>query len=494
MNKKTGKIARNSFFLASGKGFEMLVALLSAIIIARYLGAKGFGQFAFIRAIGFIAMPLIDSGAFNIVVRDICIDFNRAGRLLVSCLLLNIITCCVIVLCAWGYFSVADSHEAELPICIYWVIIAQTFMMMQKIILSVFIAAEKMIYSSVMQSVQKIILLVLYLVMIFFNLGLTHIFGAVLAANCISFALTAILLLKKFSFQITGWHPKQMGYLIKESYVIMVSAVLSEGRSYANIFLLKSMSTLNQVSFFQIPHRIITPLQIIPRSMILAIFPTFSQMGSRADDRAELSLIYQSMVKYMTLIFTPICVLVCLGASPIVLILFGKPFLASVLPLQICIWGIWFFSLSAIMEDLLIAINRQQLIGIGTVIGLIANIGVAVYLIPEHGASGASVGLVSGNIAHFTVLFMAVSRMLKQVHFFQTIYKIVGAGILMAVAAVVCQPWIHLFAALLLSFMVYVGCIYKFNTLNDNEWHYLKTGGLKIKSKILPAKKSPKQI
>jgi O-antigen/teichoic acid export membrane protein len=374
------------------------------------------------------------------------------------------------------------------------VIIAQTFIVMQKTILAIFIAAEKMIYSSIMQSAQTMILLALYFVMIYFKLGLIHIFGAILAANSISVALTVILLLKKFSLQFTGWHPRQMGYLTKESYVIMISAMLSEGRSYANIFLLKSMSTLNQVSFFQIPHRIITPFQIIPRSIILAIFPTFSQMGSRADDSVALSLIYQSMVKYMTLIFIPICVLLCLGASPIILILFGKPFLASVLPLQICIWGIWFFSLSAIMEDLLIAINKQQLIGIGSVIGLIANVGIAVLLIPEYGASGASVGLVSGNLAQFTVLFLGVRRLLKQVHFFRTIYKIVGAGMLMGATAVICKAWIHLFAALPLSFIIYAGCIYKFNTLTDNEWYYLKAGGLKIKSKILPVKKPPKQI
>ena len=492
MSKQSKKITLNSAFLLSGKGIEFIATLLAAVLLARYLGTAGYGEFAFVRACGFILMPFIGWGGFNIIIRDISVDMDRAGSLINNSILLNIISCMVCLLIAWTYFIVSGLSviKLQLPICL--IIIAQTLLTIQRNMSVIFIATEKMQYHAVLQAFQRFFIVILYLIVILLKLEMIYIFIAIFLNNFLVLTLTWWIVSKELTVKYTYWHLKELSYLVTESYVLMLSNLMQEGRSYANIFFLKAISTFEQVSLFQLPHRIITPFQVIPRSVMLSLFPMFSRLGKKGvEDAAALHNLYEGMVKYTVLLFTPLCLLICLLAEPIVILLFGEEFRSAASPLMIIIWGLWFFSISNVMQSLVISLRNQRAVGVSNFLALIMNIIAAVIFIPKYGALGASIAFVSGNFIQFLVLYILVRKILKKAKLLKLIYQPIITCALLTVIIIGLSPWLHMFLMAPLALLLYVWYIFKSNYLNDDERLYIKKVQKKIKSIFRQKKTSP---
>jgi O-antigen/teichoic acid export membrane protein len=87
---KSSVIARNTLWMSLGHGFRLVVQVVYFIIIARSLGAQGYGAFVSVAALVAILSPFSGWGASHLLVRDVSRDANafrqRWGDALVRCL------------------------------------------------------------------------------------------------------------------------------------------------------------------------------------------------------------------------------------------------------------------------------------------------------------------------------------------------------------------------------------------------------------------------
>jgi len=108
----------------------------------------------------------------------------------------------------------------------------------------------------------------------------------------IGLSVAYFLLIGNFFTPRTIFNIKTILSLFKESWSLSASNLLTQGYMYINVFLLKAFSTPSQISFFQIPQRIIEPLKMLPRSVMMAVAPTFSILAHTKEKKEELLFIY----------------------------------------------------------------------------------------------------------------------------------------------------------------------------------------------------------
>ncbi|MBU0520227.1 oligosaccharide flippase family protein, partial [bacterium] len=98
-------ILRNAIFSVIARGIDVGVTFILAVVLARYLGPEGMGEYAYIIAFVAVFVPLIDLGLDHILIREIAHNKESAKTYVGAALLLKIIILFVLfplgMLSAW---------------------------------------------------------------------------------------------------------------------------------------------------------------------------------------------------------------------------------------------------------------------------------------------------------------------------------------------------------------------------------------------------------
>ena len=394
MKNKASIITKNLLFISGGRGLEFLLGIGFIVLIARYLGAQKFGEFAFIRSVGIVAAPLISWGTLPILIREISINRKKIITLIPNAFALHSFIAFGLLVAIIVVFQLFPQVSSEIRNCVYLVIIWQTFICMQRSILSVFLAVEQAFFSSFLDILTRFILIGMYVAVIITDLKMIGLFWAAVFAYGVGLAVSYALFYRK-GFRLTlSINKKSILWLIKESYILFISQLIIQVYTQINIFLLKIFSMVGEIAFYQVPQRIIEPLRILPRSLMLAFIPTLSILGHNKNKKRNLLKYYKKIIKNIVACALPICICVTMFAEAIISILFGQEFMGAVIPLQISIWTIIFFSINVTQATILTSSNNQNVLFIGNGCCLIVNIILSVLLIPRYVAVGASVSMV----------------------------------------------------------------------------------------------------
>ena len=129
-------------------------------------------------------------------------------------------------------------------------------------------------------------------------------------------------------------------------------------------------------------------------------------------------------LKMMILASVSICVLLVLLAEPVILLLSGKQFVNSIVPMKIIMPSIIFIGITNITGiQMMIPLGREKQVLYSEIIGAAINLIVNALLIPKLGASGAAIGTVAAEIAVFTVQIISIRDilpMLKNAKIYET--------------------------------------------------------------------------
>ncbi len=488
MRKKPLSILLNSVVIVLGRCIEVITVIAGAILVARFLGVKGYGLFALIRTIGMSAMPFIGWGAFKILIRDISIEPDKTGAVLLSACLLNLFFAGLLSMGAWIFFIFVPMSDPAIPICVYFILISQTFAIMQKNFFAASIAFEKVILFSILQICQRVALLIMYAMVLKFGLDLPFLFMGMAFINFLSLLTAAWFVLLRAVVPTPqlriDYVQYYVQYLVKESCVIMVSDLIHQSHAHINVFILKYLSTLDQITFFQLPQRILIPLQIIPRSVMLTIFPMFSQLGSNLESYNNLKANFKDIVNYLLIICLPFCAVLTIYAEKVITIFFGKEFSGATLPLQLCIWTFCTFIIVIIIEDLLIALKKQKFMTLSHVICLVINVISAFFLVPKYGAVGATEALMFGVFVQFIVLSIIMAHLFQIQGVFVVLVKQAMCCCFVVGVAFLMSSEIHDLILIPLSICIYIGGLWLLGSISRKELNLLSVFFMDVKTKI----------
>lgn len=171
---------------------------------------------------------------------------------------------------------------------------------------------------------------------------------------------------------------------------ITVSSVVSPILVYLDRFLIGSILTIAAVAYYTAPYEAVIRLSIIAASLTMTLFPAFSALEGRKDEK-RLGMLFARSVKYVLLTTGPVVVIVWLFAGEILNIWLGIDFASeSKATMQILAIGILANSLALIPFSLLQGIGRPDIPAKFHLIELPIYIGVAWILLSRYGITGAA--------------------------------------------------------------------------------------------------------
>jgi len=404
------RIARNTAFIFSSRIFDILIALVTTALIARYLGIIEFGHYAFVMAISIFLAPLIDLGFERITTREIARNKALRKKLFGSAIIARGFLTLIILIGVFVAISIYGWHE-KIAKALLVSVTDQIFIATGMLALATFQAFEKMEYQFGLKFIFNLVFLVLLLVVINYDLGFIAVFAARLCANMIQSSVMMLIVFKKFLKPIFKIDFPILKFLFKEAVPLGLFTILLTASFKIDVFVLKYFRSIEDLSLFEAAHRIIMQLQLLPMSLSISLFPYFSRKAK--DSKAELAQSYYNTFKFVFIVSLPFPILLSLFAEPIISILFGREFLPASIPLVILSWSISFLFLITLQSFVMTSEGRQVLNTYSAAACLVINFLLDIIWVPRYGYIGASYATLVSYACFFLLSFYFTTRSLS---------------------------------------------------------------------------------
>ena len=235
---------------------------------------------------------------------------------------------------------------------------------------------------------------------------------------------------------------KTTKYSIKRHIAPIIALFLYNAATtiYTNLdtVMLGMMTTDDQVGYYNAAVKIKGILASVVTAMSAVLLPRVSYYLSN-NNRNEFLRIIQKTFQFVLLISIPLVVFFDLAAKPAIMILAGKDYFPSIIPMQIITPAIVFIGIGSITAwQMLIPLCMENVTVIGAVVGAIIDLVINFFLIPMFGASGAAIGTLIAEIGVVCVHFWALRAELRHITLGRETIKImVAAGVSIVVYIVV---------------------------------------------------------
>ncbi len=400
-------LLRNSFFILLSRGIQLATSFFVVVAVARYLSIDQYGEYSFIVAYVSSIMALAYFGIQQVLIREIALDREAAARIMgVALRLRTLLSAVAVVIIA---VSLLFMKLPRLLIAGSAIAIASEFFLSLSLLSkAVFQAFERMVYEPAITIVSSVALACGIGSVIYLDLGFLPIFGAAALANLAQLAAASFIISRRFTRPSSAFDGRLFRKFLGKAVVIGVGVFLYQNLFKINVLLLRWFGSVQDVAFFNAPHSLLMQIQVVPMSLVMAVFPVFSRL--MRSDRERLLGIYDMVFRGLFVFSSGVAVV--LGGFPreVVGMVFGGRYDPSAQALLIMAWATIPLTMDMLLNAMLIAMDKQRYAVFYAGAALVFNILAGAFVIPKHGFLGASVLSVVSNIILFSCSLFFVSR------------------------------------------------------------------------------------
>ena len=383
------RIARNISVILFGGTFRAVLTPLFTILVARKLGATGFGQYSFALALAYILLIVGEMGLPKVVVRELAAHREDVGRYIGDLTLFRLLAGLASVGLVYLVLLVhSSSSDVRLPLFLMGVSFL-IFTGLRRFFDSIFQAFEVMKYQALVDAVDVLITFGAGTALLYNGYGLMGISFAMMAGATISMAMDFIILTRKlgkprFSFDLAFWKRMALGAL-----PFGVIGLITFLFGYSDTVLVSLLKGDYDAGLFSSAHKVIWACAIIPATVMTAVFPFLARIrGSGSERHRE---VIRKVVKYLACLSLPFAGLLAFYAPQIISMLYGSEYRAAYPALWV-LAAVPVFSFAYLpLIDLLNAHYKHRLSVIAILSAAAANLGLCMLLAPWLGFIGAAV-------------------------------------------------------------------------------------------------------
>lgn len=403
------KYGRNSLWLILEKTYAIILSLIIGIVITRYLGPENVGIMTYAIAIYAIIFAISTLGLDDFIIKSVVDDRNNAPKILGSAFFLRTIASVILFISALIYAYNTTSSEKMLPI----IIIISASVLLQPItsIQICFLADVNNKLKTTAYLIGATISAVIKITLILTNASLIY-FALIYFFELLLIAIVTIILFYRNNYSFNGWiiNKDEVICLIKKALPLSLTMVIHTLFVKIDVLMIEYYLTNKDLGIYSVAVKLMETWVFIP------IFMTTSFMPSLIDSKAIDHRKYDRRIKQLMSLL--IWFSVCLGlattllSTQIVSILFGQKFIGAAPSLAIIIWVILFVSVLQVTIKKMIIENNTFGIILRSVVGLIINTCLNMYLIPKYGINGAAISTTLSYlfIAYFIDIFTKNDR------------------------------------------------------------------------------------
>lgn len=386
------KVVRGGAIRTIGFGITNVIALVSAAILAHYLGPADFGRYGSVLALVAIVSGVLDAGLNTIGGRDLALHEGDERRDLTRVLLGIRLSLATLAIGASVAVAVALGFDRTMTI---GTIIAA--------VAAVTVAAQATLCLPALVDLQNVRLLAveiarqLYqllgtIVLVAAGLGLTAFFG-LQAAIGVLVLLSLPLIIGRGALLLPRRDRRTWERLAREAWPVAIAGAVSV--LYLKVIVLIGSVTLNPTDqgLLVMCTRAVEILSALPMLIVGVALPVVSRAAR--DDHGRLRYVSQRLLEAALILGILISLPLSIGAETALRILgAGEQYVPATSALQIQAWMVLTVFVVQACVTLLISLHRHRAILVANVIGLVSICVAAGVLLPLKGLIGGSVAVV----------------------------------------------------------------------------------------------------
>lgn len=396
------RLARNVGLLLLAQWVEVIAAVATVAVSARYLGVHGFGQQAVLRAIAMVAFPLLAGGIRVNVVREIARDRGSAATYVGDVLAFR----WALVACAAGLSALAIPMlplSRDLELASYATLLLVVAGIWDAVPRAIFIAYEHNEYNLAASGACAILAFLGTVLAARADAGVAGVLGAAAVAELLTAQLTLTIACRRFLRPHLRIRLREWGPIIRQSLPLGLSAVLKRAYAQVDVWLLAGLLGSSAAGIFSVAYRVTVQISGSAITVSTALLPRLALLAR--DSRAKLREAYERLLNLSLVLSVPAAGLLAAEAGPLVRLVAGEQFggsaealrLVSVAAVAALPNGLLFFTLVAL--DL--QVRATGYLALTVALNLVLD----ALLIPRLGVAGACLGT---SVAEWTFLLLAV--------------------------------------------------------------------------------------
>lgn len=240
-------------------------------------------------------------------------------------------------------------------------------------------------------------------------------------AQLIAYTLTALLaftvITRKAKFRHIQWNPRFFLVILRKSAPFALLVLLMAAYGHVDSVILRPLAGDAEAGVFAGAFRLLDALTMVAYLVSIPLLPIYSNLCAPKNMKSP--LITEQLSSITRMVFCPMMIFTigaslvgCLGAKPIMQLLYGENCIPYIPVFRVVIFGIIPIGLTYIFGTLLTAGGKLRLLNIFAASSLVLNVVVNLLLIPRLGAVGSAWASLTAQT------FMALTQLLLAVRIF----------------------------------------------------------------------------
>lgn len=380
----------NASWIIGCKVVQALLGVIISMLTARYLGPSSFGVINYAAAIVAFVAPITKLGLSHVLVQEIVYAPESEGKIIGSSLTMSFISSllCIVGVISFSMITNANEPETVIVCSLYSaLLVAHALELVQYWFQAKLISK----YTSIV-SVVVYLLISLYKIVLLIANKSVYWFAVANAIDhlLIGFILLAIYRVKsnqKLSFSLE-WAKK----LFNKSKFFIVSSMMVTIFAQTDKIMIKFMIDDAATGIYSAASACAGMASFVFAAIIDSMRPTILEHKKNESQLYETNLCrLYSIIIYMALAQS---LAMTLFAKPIIWILYGTQYFASISVLSIIVWQATFSYIGSVRNIWILAEEKHSYLWIINLSGAITNVLLNLLLIPKWGVEGAAVASV----------------------------------------------------------------------------------------------------
>jgi O-antigen/teichoic acid export membrane protein len=406
------RLLKNVFSLLTTELVNAAIGVLFTAFLVRYLSVGDFGVYTTITVFLAFGSLFADLGVSQVVVRDVAQERDSGRAVLPNAILIAL----SLATLAWGglillaaVFDYPDRVQGLLLVAGA----ALLFKAVAQLSAATVRAFERMEILAAINSGVSIASSALGILLLEMGKGLSAQVGLIVASAALTALLLSVIVHFRFvPFSLTfraAVSRRILGETLPIAILLGCNLVLTK----SDLVMLSKMQTMAAVGIYGASVKLIDFLDIFTTSALGALLPFMAARWNQSSTSVLRN--YQQVLRVFMVLGIAVTVGVFILSRDIVALVFGASYQATVLPLRILIWALFFNFLSGPM-GLFLLVSRERLFHvIPYALGVTAlSVALNLFLIPRYGYIGASGVRVISSALLFAVKIRMMSYFLAR--------------------------------------------------------------------------------
>ncbi|MHC4160077.1 MAG: flippase [Planctomycetota bacterium] len=447
-------LASNFTFLTTGEILSRLCTFAAFTFLARVLGPETFGHLEFTLAVMVLFTLLVDLGTSPYGAREIAKSQNRAEEII------GIIFSLRITLAAVGYlllsFFAFILIDADSPVRSLLLLYGITLFAIPGFFQWVFQGLDKMKLVALGSLIRQLIFMTGVLVLVRSTSQLNRV--AFVEWSAVAAYVVYCLTTNRFHINLTysRFNIRAIYSVFLQSLPIGLSELTWALTWYSPIILLGLLVGGESVGLFSAAHRPVMTIHVFIWIYFYNIFPSMSRLAGNSS--ASLQDLMTSSLKITAWAAIFIGMIGTILARPLILLVFGQQYAATVSTFSILVWILPIALMSGNYRYALIAANHQRYEFFSSLLSALTALILGLILIPLSSAHGAAAALLLSAVINWIFVYMFVRNKISRIPFLPHILKPLAAGLLMVTGYQLLQS-LNIWLAVSVSVGVYLSSL-----------------------------------